>query len=347
MDRKATLLDVARAAEVSRSTASNVFAHPERVRPELRALVESKARALGYFGPDPKGRALRAGKINSIGVIPPAKWGVLDSLRNPVFAQVLQGIGGVCDEVGASLLIIPDSEGGGGAGNALVDGFIFDRVERLRDVDAARLRQLPFVILDIDAGPEMSSVRVDSHGGGYAAARHLTELGHRKFGILSFLRDLGPPRYFAPGRERDPEASGWATDQEKYRGYADALGEVGVDIGEVPMVQAHPWEKDAAGLMLDVAPEATAVLSMTVMQAIAVVEEAQRRGLSVPADLSVVGFNDIPAAAKLNPPLTTVDGMTAEKGRVAAHIVLNSGQVRHEVLPTRLIIRSSTAPPQR
>ncbi len=346
MDRalKATLVDVARAAEVSRSTVSNVFAHPERVRPELRALVEAKARSLGYLGPDPKGRALRAGKINAIGVLPPAKWGLVDSLRNPVFSQMLQGIGEVCDEVGANLLIIPASSSAA-AGNALVDGFIFDRIERLQDVDAARLRRLPFVVMDIEAGPDISSVRVNSHGGGYAAARHLAELGHRKFAILSFLRDLGPPRYFAPGRKREPEASGGTTDQEKYRGYADALAEVGLDIGEVPMVQAHPWERDAARLMLDVAPASTAILSMSAMQGIAVIEEAQRRGRSVPRDISVVGFNDIPAAAKTDPPLTTIDGMALEKGRIAARIVLEGAQVRHEVLPTRLILRSSTGPP--
>jgi DNA-binding LacI/PurR family transcriptional regulator len=342
---KATLVDVARAAEVSRSTVSNVFAHPERVRKEVRAHVEAKARELGYLGPDPKGRILRAGKINAIGVIPPAKWGVADSLRNPVFDQLLQGIGEVCDEVGASLLIMPDRTGSGGVSNALVDGFIFGRIEQVQDIDAARLRRLPFVVMDIDAGPDISSVRADSRGGGYSAARHLTNLGHRRFGILSFLRDLGPPRYFAPGRHREPEAAGMATDQEKYRGYADALAEVGIDIGDVPMVQAHPWETDAARLMLDMAPEATAILSMSVMQGIAVVEEAQRRSIVVPRDLSVVGFNDIPAAAKITPPLTTVDGMGAEKGRIAAQIVLSGSHVVHEMLPTRLVIRSSTAAP--
>src|SRR5271166_4056397 len=75
----ARLVDVAKAAGVSRGTASNVFNNPELVRPKLRQRVEAAARELGYLGPDPKGRLLRAGKFNSIGVMPPSDWGVVDS----------------------------------------------------------------------------------------------------------------------------------------------------------------------------------------------------------------------------------------------------------------------------
>jgi DNA-binding LacI/PurR family transcriptional regulator len=109
------------------------------------------------------------------------------------------------------------------------------------------------------------------------------------------------------------------------------------------MVQAHPWEREAARMVLDVAPEATAVLSMSVMQAVAVIDEARRRGREVPRDLSVIGFNDIPEAARAG--LTTVDGMQAEKGRVAARLVLGAPHpVRRELLATRLLVRGSTAP---
>src|SRR6202035_3117302 len=87
------LVDVAKVAGVSRGTASNVFSNPELVRPKLRQKVETAARELGYLGPDPKGRLLRAGKFNAIGVMPPADWGVVDSLRNPVFTLFLLGVG--------------------------------------------------------------------------------------------------------------------------------------------------------------------------------------------------------------------------------------------------------------
>lgn len=255
---KPKLADVARAAGVSVATASNVFAHPERVRPAVRERVEAAARGLGYLGPDPTARLLRAGKVNAIGVIPPGNWGVHDTLRNPVFHQFLLGVAQACDEAGVNLLVSCDLHRPG-AVSAVVDGFVFCRVEHLRDIEPARLRRLPFVVIDSDPGPDVNSVRVDARAGSAAAARHLLELGHRRFAIMSFLRDFGPPKFHPPGRPRPPNAAGMEIDQEKLLGFADALAQAGIDIDGVPMVQAHPWESDAARLILDVAPEATAV----------------------------------------------------------------------------------------
>jgi DNA-binding LacI/PurR family transcriptional regulator len=133
-------------------------------------------------------------------------------------------------------------------------------------------------------------------------------------------------------------------DQEKFHGYANALSDAGLDINDVPMVQADPWDRDPARMMLDAAPDATAILSMSVMQAIAVINKAHRRGLSVPRDLSVLRYNDIPDAERSDPPLTTVDGLGVQKGRAAARIVFEGGPPRHEILKPRLIMRASTGP---
>ncbi len=344
----ARLIDVAKAAGVSRSTASNVFNNPEMVRPKLRLRVEAAARELGYLGPDPTARLLRAGKVNAIAIVPPADMGVFALLRNPVFNLFVLGVSEACDEVGANLMIVPDKPGGKGINNgmqnAVVDGFIFGRVEHLQEIEPARLRRLPFVVVDFDAGPNITSVRVDAYAGAYAAAKHLVDLGHRRFGILSFLRTFGPPRLHPVGQPRGPEASGLPIDQEKYRAYTDALAEVGIDIAEVPMVQAEPWDREAAGMMLDAAPDATAILSMGVMQGIAIVEEDRRRGVAVPRDLSVVGYNDFPDAERCNPPLTTVDAMGIQKGRAAARLVFAGGPPRHEIIRPQLILRASTGP---
>ncbi len=341
----ARLIDVAKAAGVSRGTASNVFNNPDMVRLKLRERVEAAARALGYLGPDPKGRALRAGKFNVVAVSPPSNWGVAKALSNPVFAQFLTGVGEACDEVGATFVIVPDRNADHGARNALVDGFIFWRIENLAEIEAVRLRRLPFVVMDFDPGPGASSVRVDARAGSYAAAKHLVALGHRRFAILSFQRGSGPARIHPPGRPRGADAAGYPMDYEKYRGYADALAEAGLDVDDVPMVQADPFDPGAAGVVLDVAPQATAILSMAVMQGLAILAEAGRRGISVPRDLSVVAFNDIPDAARSNPPLTTVDAMMVERGRAAARMIFAAGAPRHEVVTPRLILRASTASP--
>lgn len=81
---------------------------------------------------------------------------------------------------------------------------------------------------------------------------------------------------------------------------------------------------------------------MSVMQALALLKEGKRCGIAVPRDISVVGFNDLPEAAVSDPPLTTIDGMDYEKGRLAARLVLERGLSRHEILPARLIVRGST-----
>ena len=339
------LIDVAKAAGVSRGTASNVFNNPAIVRPVLRERVEAAARDLGYAGPDPKGRVLRAtSRLNTVAVLPPATWSVADALRNPVFSQFIGGAGEACDEAGANLAIVSDRPGEHRIRNALVDGFIFARVEHLAEIEPARLRRLPLAVIDFDPGPDISAVRVDTRFGAREAARHLLALGHRRFAIMSFLRGKGPALLHPPASGRRLEAAGAPTDQEKYLGYAEALAEAGLSADSFPMVQADPWDPFAARMLLDIAPEATAVLSMSIMQAMAVITEARRRGLSVPGNLSVVGHNDMPEAARFEPAVTTVDGMNAEKGRRAARLVFEGGPPRQELFRPALIVRGSAGP---
>jgi DNA-binding LacI/PurR family transcriptional regulator len=338
------LIDIARAAGVSHGTASNVFNNPDSVRPELRERVLAAARAAGYAGPDPRGRLLREGRFNALAVMPPSHWNIRQSLGNPVFGQFLEGIGAACDEVGANLVLTPGTPDSARFPGLMADALIFARYDPLEAAEAARLR-IPYTVVDYDPGPQVSSVRVDARAGARAAARHLAGLGHRRFAILSFLREVGPARVHPAGAPRAPEAAGTATDQEKYAGYGEALAEMGVDVGTVPMVQAEADDPVAAGLLMDLAPGATAFLSMSVLQGVALVREARRRGLSVPRDVSVVGYNDTAAALACDPPLTTVDGRTREKGLAAGRQALAGSAAGAVVLEPALILRASTAPP--
>lgn len=321
-----------------------MFAHPDRVRPELRARVEAAAARLAYGGPDPKGRLLRAGKFHAVGVVSPVGFGVADALRNPSFHMFLVGVGEACDTVGANLVVVPDPRLNDGYRTALVDAFILGRVEHLEEIEPARQRRLPFVVVDVDPGEGIGSVRVDAREVCRAAARHLVDLGHRRFGIVSFLRGRGPSIYHPPAAGRPTSMAGMPIDEEKLAGYADALRDAGLSIDAIPVVQANPWAEDAAPMLLDRAPEITAVLSMAALQGIAVIEEASRRGLAVPRDLSVVGFNDIPEASLCSLPLTTVDAMNRQKGTCAGRMVLGLDPPQPVVLEGRLIVRGSTGP---
>lgn len=340
------LIDVAKKAGVSHGTASNVFNNPDKVRPALRERVKEAAAAMGYGGPDPKGKLLRDGKFNAIAVMPPIDFGVCDAIANPLLNKFFQGVGKVCDAHGKNMLITPGALRGSDISGALVDGIIFSRPDQLEQIEAAIMRQIPFVVVDFDAGPAIGSVRVDARLGGYLAAKHLIDLGHRKFAIMSFLREVGPFRLHEPNSDRSLEAAGAQTDQEKYLGYRDAFDEVGLNIDDVPMVQAYAGDKLAPAYLLDHAPGATAVLSMAIMQAIGVVEEAQRRGISVPDELSVVGYNDIDEARTCNPGVTTIDTLAFEKGHRAAEMVLSGGSTAHVVLTPSLTVRRSSARPR-
>lgn len=340
------LVDVAKAAGVSRGTASNVFAHPELVGSELRARVEEAARSLGYSGPDPKARLLRAGKANAIGVVPFGPFSVADAITIPLFRQILAGVGEVCDEVGASLSIFSGAhhQAAGGIRNALVDGFILTRTEDLDEVLTPRLRELPFVVMDVSPQPGINVVQVDVRPACRAAARHLLQLGHRRFAIVSFLRADAPAVFHPPAKGRRPEEiAGMRIDQEKFAGYTEALAEAGLAVDDVPVLQAYPPDPAAAAQMMDLAPDATAFLSMSDLQALGIVNEARRRGLSVPLDLSVIGFNDIPEATLSQPRLTTVNSMAVERGRAAARIVFEGGLSRHVVVTAKLVVRGTTA----
>ena len=132
-------------------------------------------------------------------------------------------------------------------------------------------------------------------------------------------------------------------------GYADAVAAAGISIANVPIVESQtpsPWAEAGVRLILDKAPEATAILAMADKLAIALLVEARRRGLNVPYGLSVVGFDGAPDAGSADPPLTTVAQPTIEKGRIAARLLFEGGPPRHEVLPVELIVRASTGPPR-
>jgi len=343
------LVDVAKAAGVSRGTASNVFAHPELVRPELRERVEAAARELDYSGPDPKGRLLRAGKFNAIGVVPAGAYGLSSAFGDLYMRDFMLGVARVCDEQGSSLTLVSGLEDDRASGirNALVDGFILHNIDDAAFIEPARRRKLPFVVVDIEGGADASSVRIDDRAGARLAAEHLVALGHRRFAIMSVMREKrASPIFHGPGEADRRLLTGFPPDRARLSGYAEVFAEAGVSIDDVPIIEARVRNVEDVEMFLDRVPEATAVLTTADSLALSLLDEARRRSISVPRDLSVVGFDDIPKAALADPPLTTIVQPIVEKGRVAAGLLFEGGPARHVVLPVHLVVRGSTAPPR-
>lgn len=347
MNKSITLSDVAKAAGVSLGTASNAFNRPALVRAEVREQVEAAALALGYSGPDPIGRLLMGGKANAIGVLPAGDMTVTFALSSPYLRAMLLGIAEICDENGASLVVVSGSRDRKewAIRNALVDGFVLGNIDEIEMVRARR-RQVPFVMMDMEGGPDVSSVCIDGYDGARQQAEHLLSLGHRKFAILAVQRRPRDAVFHAPGRKGTELEGGYPLDHQKLRGYADTLATAGVSIDDVPIVEAFPpspFAEAGAKLLLDRAPDATAILCMADKNAIAVLGEATSRGMRVPETLSIIGFDDVEDAAGTTPPLTTIAQRTDEKGRVAARMLFAGGPPRQEVMKVGLVVRRSTA----
>lgn len=344
------LSDVAKAAGVSLGTASNVFNRPDLVRAEVRDHVLSTAAALGYSGPDPVGRLLMGGRAHAIGFVPPGDMSVAFALSSPYLRSLLLGVAEVCDENRASLVVVSGSQDRKewAIRNALVDGFILSNTEEIELVQSRR-RQLPFVMMDMEAGPDVSSVVIDGYGGAKMQAEHVLALGHRNLAIAAVQRRPVEAVFHPPGRKETKLQNGFQLDHLKLRGYADALSAVGISIHDVPIVEAFPpspFAELGAALLLDRAPKATAVLAMADKNALTVLQEARTRGIRVPQDLSVIGFDDVEDAATATPPLTTIAQQIAEKGRIAARMLFRGALPRQKTLPVMLVMRGSVAPPR-
>ncbi|MER9181247.1 LacI family DNA-binding transcriptional regulator [Mesorhizobium sp. M0482] len=347
--RPIRLADIAKAAGVSHGTASNVFSRPEIVREEVRERVKAAADALGYAGPDPKGRLLRAGKVNAIGV---ATTEPLSYFFDDPFARVMMaGISEACDATGAGIALVSAGNEEKLAWNiqsALVDGFILFCIEGgPRLVELTRERKLPFVALELGSqDATVSAIGVDNVAGGRLAARHLAELGHRRFAVLSLAFADDSTGLVSPEQVRTAVYTGT---RDRLLGYLEELSRFGVDTAKVPVYETENDEASTkAGLetLFASAEPPTAILAMSDRVAMEALEWLSARGIAVPRDVSVVGFDGVPEAAICEPPLTTIAQPIAEIGRRAARRILDfDGTVRRETLGVELVVRASSGPP--
>ncbi|MER9069180.1 LacI family DNA-binding transcriptional regulator [Mesorhizobium sp. M0902] len=347
--RPIRLADIAKAAGVSHGTASNVFSRPEIVREEVRERVKAAADALGYAGPDPKGRLLRAGKVNAIGV---ATTEPLSYFFDDPFARVMMaGISEACDATGAGIALVSAGNEEKLAWNiqsALVDGFILFCIEGgPRLVELTRERKLPFVALELGSqDATVSAIGVDNVAGGRLAARHLAELGHRRFAVLSLAFADNSTGLVSPEQVRTAVYTGT---RDRLLGYLEELSRFGVDTAKVPVYETENDEASTkAGLetLFASAEPPTAILAMSDRVAMEALEWLSARGIAVPRDVSVVGFDGVPEAAICEPPLTTIAQPIAEIGRRAARRILDfDGTVRRETLDVELVVRASSGPP--
>jgi DNA-binding LacI/PurR family transcriptional regulator len=330
-----TIRDVAKRAKVGVGTVSRVLNNSPSVREETRRRVLEAMEVLDY-SPNLSARRLSLGRTLTIGV-------VLPLLTLPSFVERLRGVQQALRESEYDLVLF-DAEDPTRrdryfeelANQSRADGLIIislpptdDQVERFLKAG------VPTVLVDADH-PGLSRVIVDDVQGGYLATQHLLGLGHRKIAYLSDY--LENPLHFVSMRHR-------------LEGYHRALREAGVAIrSEYHREGEHSREgaRSMALNLLALPDPPTAIFAASDTQAIGVMDAAQERGLSIPADLSVIGYDDIRDASYLN--LTTIYQPLFDSGVQGVNLLLESLQnpgekTREVLLPIELIPRATTAAP--
>jgi LacI family transcriptional regulator len=315
--QRATILDVAARAGVHAATVSRTINVPEKVAPETRLRVEAAIRDLGFV-PNRAARGLITGRTGNVAVIVP-------DITNPHFASLVRSVERSARQSDLQVLLVdtgehPDEEVR--AAESLsreVDGFIVVSPRRLHRALGA-LGSSPAVFVNRPVA-EHASILLRTAPAVNDALVHLSDLGHAHLAYLG-----GPSGSWAAGERRDAVRHSGRTS--------------GIDVLELA-VPEPTFDAMAVVVPEVVASGVSAVLAFNDQMALGVVAGLRHLGLSVPEDISVVGFDDVPMAAMVAPPLTTISLPTAEVGAVALPM-LGEGPATRELFG-QLVVRHSTA----
>jgi LacI family transcriptional regulator len=336
-DRRATLANVAASAGVSVATVSKVLNGRDDVAPATRALVQELLHEHDYVAR--RGRPARSPAIELF----------FHGQLNAYHTEVLQGVVEAAAEAGVAVVVSMRPRGQRGAGASRPAAWARELAAAGRqatilvagelaaaDLTALTRARMPVVVIDPLNLPSarVTSVGSTNFAGGLLATRHLLDLGHRRIAYLG-----------------GPAAA--ACNQARMHGYRGAMEAAGAPVpDEYARTGRFSYEHGVAGgaALLDLPEPPTAVFAGSDETALGVIEAARGRGLRIPEDLSVVGFDDTPVARLAAPPLTTVRQPLREMGAVAVRTALRlaAGErvdSHHVELATELVARQSTAPP--
>lgn len=339
-----TMQTVATAAGVSRMTVSNAYNRPDQLTAETRERILQLARKLGYPGPDPAAQSLRRRSTGAIAVVLTSR--LTAAFSDPGLVMILHGIAGQLSDAGRALLLVPTSAATGTfpVRHAIADALILcDLTADDPAVTDALGRHIPVVTIGHPRLPGVPMVGIDNERSAAMAADYLLELGHRRFCLLTWKQEdaAGPG-----GPQTRPSIPLRAA------GFAAALRRAGTGPAAITRQEAANTVESAAEVMAGVLGQPpgqrpTAVFAVTDVLALGALAAARTVGLAVPAELSVVGFDNITAAASSSPPLTTVAQPLFRLGQDAARIALlqlGGRRGRPRRMTTELVVRASSGP---
>jgi LacI family transcriptional regulator len=330
---KVTITEIARQAGVSVPTVSRVVNGRSDVSPRTRARVEDLLRRHGYRK-RPAAPGTRAALLDL----------VFNDLDSPWAVEIIRGVEEVAHAAGVGTVV------------SAIHGRTGDAREWLRNLRARasdgvilvtsalepvlheelRILGVPLVVVDPAGSPalDVPTVGAANWAGGMAATEHLLSLGHRRIGLIA-----GPPRLLCS--------------RARFDGYRAALEGAGLTVDDSLVVPGDFHAESGftgCNALLDLPEPPTALFAASDQMALGAIEALRQRGLRVPEDMSVVGFDDLPEVRWSAPPLTTVRQPLADMGKLAVRTVLRMTRDEQPDSPrvelgTELVIRSSTARP--
>lgn len=335
-EKNVTIVDVAREAQVSLATTSRVINNEAHVRPEKRERVRRAMDHLGYTV-NLQARSLRGGRSRMVGL-------VVRDVGTGYAGEIVRGIDLELAESEYDMMLytthrrkIEESAYVDMLSRGMADGLLLILPRHPEAyLRVLRQRRYPHVLIDHQGIDELGpAVGATNWQGAFDATQYLIELGHRRIGFVCGAMDLGCAR-------------------DRLAGYQAALKQFGLPadpalVREGDFFQTRGYTAANELLMLPSAP--TAIFASNDVSAFGVMEAVREQHLRIPDDVSIVGFDDVPQATQVHPPLTTVRQPLEQMGRAAARLLLkiieepNHPAQRIE-LPTELVIRETTRKPR-
>lgn len=357
--RRATLASLAAELHVSRTTISNAYNRPDQLSSELRDRVLATAKRIGYPGPDPVARSLRTRRAGAVGLLiaEPLNY----SFSDPAALGFVAGLAESCEAAGQGLLLVaagPNRSVEDGRAAVLaagVDGFV---VYSASDDDpylaVIEQRGVPVVVVDQPKDvPGTSRVCIDDRAAMRKMAEYVVGLGHRDVGLLTMRLGRDWPHEALMPAVVDSERAQtphFQVQRERIAGVGDAMKDAGLEPDSLTVVESYDHLPTSGGAAAEVAleanPQITALMCTADVLALSAMDYLRGRGIYVPGQMTVTGFDGIPDALARG--LTTVTQPSIEKGRRAGELLNNpprSGLPAIDVLDTELVRGRTSGPP--
>ena len=328
---KVTIHDVAAEAGVSFGTVSRVINNDVHVKKETRERVLEAIDRLDYVA-NRQARSLAGGKTNSIGLLVP-------DLGTAYIGEIIRGIDMELSLADLDLIVYTTHRAAHkevsyvtNLASGMVDGLLLVLPRQPMDfIDTLSRHDFPFVLIDHQGtGEDCPAVGATNWSGGFNATEYLIKLGHKRIGFITGWMDLGCSR-------------------DRLEGYRSALRMYHMSESPELIYEGNFFQQDGyagALALLDLPDPPTAIFASNDVMAMGVMDAVRYRGLRIPDDISVIGFDDIPQASLIKPGLTTINQPLEKMGRVATQILLdmleNHGKEPKRIeLPTSLVLRES------